>query len=200
LRESSRRSRERVDRVMLMRQGAVNALRLLRHRIDPAALITAHKPGAGAPAGHLIEHRDVPRRHGLGCGRENVAGLLDVLCLHRKVQIEQNRVVRHLEPFDMKMMLGKTDRVVAEIVGEPHLLRDVAQHSPVKLGAQPGEPGLDLTPVAGGRKTEKAAPSRSPPLAYSQITAIFDHCGATADRGRTTAFVYLVLALHVLYA
>src|SRR5437763_9704150 len=52
-------------------------------------------------------------------------------------------------------MLGKTDRVVAEIVGKPHLLRDVAQHSLIKLGPHAGETRLDLAAVADDRKIEK---------------------------------------------
>src|SRR6059058_177761 len=64
----------------------------------------------------------------------------DALCLRRKVKIEQNRVIGNLKAFDVKVMLGKADRVVAEIVGKPHLLRDIAQHSLIKLGPHAARP------------------------------------------------------------
>jgi hypothetical protein len=48
-----------VDRVVLMRERAVDAVRLLRHHVDPAPLIAPREARAGAPAGHLVEHRDV---------------------------------------------------------------------------------------------------------------------------------------------
>src|SRR5437870_1853336 len=40
-----------VDLVMLVRLGAVNTVSLLRHDIDPAALVAASKAGIGASAG-----------------------------------------------------------------------------------------------------------------------------------------------------
>ena len=79
----------------------------------------------------------------------------DALRLHRDVEVEQHRVVGQLEAFDVKMMLGEADRVVAEIVGEPHLLGDLAQHPLVEVGAQPGHAGLDLGAVADRRKIEQ---------------------------------------------
>src|SRR4029077_6030062 len=48
-----------VDLVMLMRQRAVNSMRLLRHDINPSALITAREAGVRPSAGHVIEHRDI---------------------------------------------------------------------------------------------------------------------------------------------
>src|SRR5438132_13061671 len=48
-----------VDVVVLVRLGAVNTVSLLRHDIDPAALVAARKAGIGAAAGHMIEHRDI---------------------------------------------------------------------------------------------------------------------------------------------
>jgi hypothetical protein len=64
-------------------------------------------------------------------------------------------VVGDLKAFDVKVMLGKADRVVAEIIGKPHLLRDVVQHSLIKFGPHAGETRLDLAAVADGRKIEK---------------------------------------------
>src|SRR5215471_7698894 len=49
----------RVDLVMLMRLCSMNPVSLLRHDIDPAALIAARKTGVGTAAGHVIEHRDI---------------------------------------------------------------------------------------------------------------------------------------------
>jgi len=54
-------------------------------------------------------------------------------------------------------MLGKADRVVAEIVGQLHLLRDVAQHSLIKLGPHAGQTRLNLAAVADSGKIERDA-------------------------------------------
>src|SRR6516225_11811905 len=48
-----------IDRIMMMRQGPRDAMRLLRHDVDPAPLVTAGETSAGPPAGHVIEHRDI---------------------------------------------------------------------------------------------------------------------------------------------
>ena len=48
-----------IDLVMLMWPRAMNPMSLLRHHIDPAALIAAREPRVGASAGHMIEHRDI---------------------------------------------------------------------------------------------------------------------------------------------
>jgi len=53
-----------------------------------------------------------------------------------------------LKAFDVKVMLGKADRVVAEIVGKPHLLGDVVQHSLIKLGPHAGETRLNSRRLA----------------------------------------------------
>ena len=34
------------------------------------------------------------------------------------VQIQQDRIIGHLKAFAMKVMFGKADRVIAELVGE----------------------------------------------------------------------------------
>ena len=73
-------------------------------------------------------------------------------------------------------MLGEADGIVAEIVSKPHLLRDVAQHSLVKLGPHAGEPRLDLAAIADGRKIEKrrfhaCLRSRTPVLTPDLIIA-----------------------------
>ena len=98
---------------MLMRQRAVDAMRLLRHCVDPAALIAAGKAGTRAPAGHLVEYRDVLGDADRVRGRKNDAELTDpdTFRLHRKVEIEQHRIVGDLETFDMEMMLGKADGI-----------------------------------------------------------------------------------------
>ena len=135
----------------------MDAVGLLRHRVDPAALITAGKPGAGAPAGHLVQYRDVLGDPDRVCRRQNDAELADpdAFCLHREIQIEQHRVVRDLETFDVEVMLGKADQVVTEIVGEPYLRRDFAQHPLVKLGPHASEPRFYFGAVAEGRKIEQ---------------------------------------------
>src|SRR5204863_5925854 len=43
-----------VDRVVLVGEGAVDAVRLLRHHVDPATLVAAREAGVRTPAGHVI--------------------------------------------------------------------------------------------------------------------------------------------------
>ncbi len=66
------------------------------------------------------------------------------LGLHRDVQVEQDGVVRQLEAFDVKVMLGETDRIVAEVVGEARLSRDVVQHLIVEMSLQSDAPLFDF--------------------------------------------------------
>jgi len=44
---------------VLVGQRAVNAVRLLRHDVDPAPLVTAREAGIRAAAGHVVEHGNV---------------------------------------------------------------------------------------------------------------------------------------------
>ena len=50
------------------------------------------------------------------------------LGLHPDIEVEQHRVVGHLEALGVEVMLGEADRVVAEIVGQARLLGNLAQH------------------------------------------------------------------------
>ncbi len=129
-----------------MRQRAVNPVRLLRHDIDPSALIAAREAGVGAAAAHMIEHRDILGDAQRILRRQHDAELADAqpLGLHRDVQVEQHGIVRQLEAFDVKMMLGETDRVVAEVVGKPRLARDLVQHLVVQVALQADAPFFDV--------------------------------------------------------
>ena len=51
-------------------------------------------------------------------GGQDDAELADAnaLGLHREVEIEEHRVVRKLEALDVEVMLGKRNRIVAELV------------------------------------------------------------------------------------
>jgi hypothetical protein len=64
-------------------------VRLLRHDVDPASLVAAGEAGAGAPAGHVIEHRDVLGNADRIGGRQNDTELTDAdaLRLHREVEV-----------------------------------------------------------------------------------------------------------------
>ena len=53
-------------------------------------------------------------------------------------------IVRQLEAFDVKVMLGETDRVVAEVVGEARLPGDVVQHLIVEMSLQSDAPFFDV--------------------------------------------------------
>ncbi len=59
-------------------------------------------------------------------------------------KIEQDGIVRQLETLDVKMMLGETDRIVAEVVSEARLAGDVVQHLIVEMTLQSDAPFFDV--------------------------------------------------------
>jgi hypothetical protein len=146
-----------VDLVVLVQGRGVDAVRLLRHHVDPAPLVAAREAGAGAPARHVVEHGDVLGDADRVRGRQHDAELADAdaLRLHRRPEVEQHRVVRELEPLDVEVVLGEADRVVAEIVGQPDLLGHIAQHPLVEVRPHASEAGFDLRQIPGGRKIEQ---------------------------------------------
>ena len=146
-----------VDLVVPVRQGARDAVRLLRHHVDPAPLVAAGETSVRAAARHPVEHRDVLGDPDRIPRRQHDAQLADpyVLRLHADEQVEQHRVVRELEAFDVEVVLGEADRVVAEIVGQPGLLRDLGQHPVVEVAAQAGHALLDLGPGADRGQVEE---------------------------------------------
>lgn len=79
----------------------------------------------------------------------------DPLYLHREIKIEQNRVIRDLETFHMKMVFGKSDRVAPKIVGKSHLLQGFVQHLLKRVGVQAGQPCLDFAAIAQRREIEQ---------------------------------------------
>jgi len=83
----------------------------------------------------MIEHRDILGDAQRILRRQHDAELADAepLGLHRDVQVEQDGIVRELKAFDVKVMLGETDRIVAEVVGEARLPREVVQHLIVEM-------------------------------------------------------------------
>jgi hypothetical protein len=133
-----------------MRLGAVNAVHLLRHDVDPAALIAARETGVGAAAAHVIEHRDILGDADRIVGGQHDAELTDAdaLGLHGDVEIEQHRVVGELEALDVEVVLGEADRVVARRVGQLRLLGELGQHTVVEIAAQPGATLFHLGPAA----------------------------------------------------
>src|SRR5262250_166805 len=102
---------------MLMWERAVDAVRLLRHDIDPAPLVAARETSIRAPAGHVIEHGDVFRNADGILGRQDDSELSDTqaLGLHPDEQVEQYGIVGQLEAFEVEMMLSETDRIVTEL-------------------------------------------------------------------------------------
>ena len=142
---------------MLVRQRAADAVGLLRHDIDPAALIPAREPRDGAAPGHVVEHRDVlghPDRVGGGQHDPELPDP-DALRLHREIQVEQNRVLRHLEAFDVEMMLGETDRVIAKPIRQNNLLGQFLQHALIEIGAHARHALLDFRAAADTRQVEQ---------------------------------------------
>ena len=147
----------------------MDAVRLLRHDVDPAALIAAREAGAGAPARHVVEHGDVLGHADRVGGRQHDAELADAdaLGLHGDVEVEQHRVVGDLEALDVEVVLGEGDRVVAEIVGQPALLGHLAQHLLVEVGPHAGHAGLDVGLAAERRQIEQRDLHRFPPQRLS---------------------------------
>ena len=146
-----------VDLVVLMRLRAGNPVGLLRHDIDPSALVAAREAGVDPAARHMIEHRDIFGDANRILRRQHDPELADPqpLGLHRDVQVEQNRIVGKLEAFDMKVMLGEADRIVAQVVGEPGLRGDFEQHPIVEIAAHPGHPLFDIGPAPDRRQVEE---------------------------------------------
>jgi hypothetical protein len=143
-----------IDLVVLVRQGALDAVRVLGHDVDPAALIAACEAGIGPPTRHVVEHGDVLGHADRVGGRQYDAELAhaDALGLHGDVEIEQDGVVGDLETLDVEMVLGEGDRVVAQIVGQPALLGHLAQHLLVEVGPHAGHAGLDIRLAAERRQ------------------------------------------------
>jgi hypothetical protein len=155
-----------VDRIMLVRQGPGHAMGLLRHDVDPAPLIAAGEAGAGPPAGHVIEHRDVLGDADRVGGRQHDPELADTdaFGLHREIEVEQHGVVGKLETLDMKVVLGEADRVVAEVIGEFDELGQLFQHALVKLRPRCRHAGLDLGARADARQAKYRCFHLLPPL------------------------------------
>ena len=57
----------------------------------------------------------------------------DPFRLERHIQVQHHRVVGKLEAFNMKVMLGKADQVVAEIVGEFDEFGQLFQHALIEF-------------------------------------------------------------------
>ena len=142
---------------MLVGQGAMDAVGLLRHDVDPAALVAAREAGIGAAAGHVVEHGDVFGDADRVGGRQHDAELADpdALGLHGEVEIEQHRIVRELEALDVEVMLGEAHRIVAQLVAEPDLLGKLLQHALVEIGIHAGHAGLDLGAAADAGQIEQ---------------------------------------------
>ncbi len=89
-----------VDLVVLVRQRAMDAVRLLRHDVDPAALVAAREARIGATAGHMVQHRDVLGDADRVGRRQDDAELTDAdaLGLHREVEIEQHGLFESSKP------------------------------------------------------------------------------------------------------
>ena len=135
-----------VDLVVLVGERAVDAVRLLRHDVDPAALVAAREAGAGPPARHVVEHGDVLGDADRIGGRQHDAELahLDALGLHGDEEVEQDGVVGDLEALDVEVVLGEAHGLVAELVGQPALLRHLAQHLLVEVGPRARHARLDV--------------------------------------------------------
>ena len=146
-----------VDRIVLVGQRAVDAVRLLRHDVDPAALVAAREARVGAAAGHVVEHGDV-FGHADRIGRRQHDAELpdaDALGLHGEVEVEQHGIVGELEALDVEVMLGEAHRVVAELVAQLNLLGQFLEHALIEVRVHPRHARLDLGAVADARQIEQ---------------------------------------------
>ena len=153
-----------VDGVVLVRRRTVDAVHLLRHRVDPAPLVAAGKAGVRAAAAHVVEHRDVFGDAQRVLRRQYDAELADTdaLRVQRDEEVQHHRVVRDLEPFDVEVMLRERDGVIAERIGELRLLLQLGEHPLVQVGPQSGHPLLDLFAGTDGREIEDGSLHSAP--------------------------------------
>ena len=70
-----------IDGVVLMGLSAMYAMGLLRHDIDPSALVPTCEASVDPPAGHMIDHRDVFGDTNRIVGREYDAELANAQAL-----------------------------------------------------------------------------------------------------------------------
>ena len=146
-----------VDLVVLMGERPADPMRLLRHHVDPSALIPAREAGVGPAAGHVVEHGDVLGHTDRVRRRQDDPQLshADARGLEAHEEVEEHGVVRQLESLDVKVVLGETDRVVAPLVGELGLFCQLRQHWLVQVASQPGPAALDVAPAPDGRQVEE---------------------------------------------
>jgi len=140
-------------------------LMMVKH---PAPLVAAREPCAGPPARHVVEHGDVLGHPDRVRRRQHDAELadLDALGLHGDVEVEQHRVVGDLEALDVEVVLGEGDRLVAQLIGEPALLRHLAQHLLVEVGAHARHAGFDIGLGAERRQVEQRDLHVSPEVVF----------------------------------
>jgi hypothetical protein len=81
---------------------------------------------------------------------------IDALGLHAEVEVEHDRVGRHLLAFDMEVMLGEADAVVTVFVHVADLLGQLAEHVLVEVGTAPGHAFLDIGKATDGRQIKCA--------------------------------------------
>ena len=150
----------------------MDAVRLLRHHVDPAALVAAREAGVGAPARHVVEHGDVLGDADRVLGGQHDAELADpdALGLHPDEEVEQHGIGRQLEALDVEVVLGEADRVVAEGVGEPRLGGEIGQHALVEVGPEPRQAALDLGAAADRGEIEEGDLHRGSPTSRRAIT------------------------------
>jgi hypothetical protein len=141
---------------MVMRQGPRDAVRLLRHDVDPASLVAAGEAGAGPPSRHVIEHRDVLSDADRVGRRQHDTELADAdaLGLHREVEIQQHGVVGKLEALDVEVMLGKAHRIVAEVVGKFDEFGQLFQHALIEFRPRRSHARFDLGARADARQAK----------------------------------------------
>src|SRR6185369_239295 len=102
--------------------------------------------------GELVENRDVfgdANRVG-GRKHDRHRRERDALGARRKVRIEQHRVDRDLAAFGMKVVLGRRERIDAELIGENDELPQLVEHHLVALGAATDRTKLRPFFVRGG--------------------------------------------------
>ena len=136
------------------RFGLLTVSDILALSSDVGAIKIAERLGVGEQAAradaedktavqHVIEHRDILGHPQRRTRRQHDAELPhpDVLCVQRNERVQEHRVVRNFEPFDVEVVFRERNRVVTKVVRvnrqQPRLRRVGRSEIPVRCMTAP---------------------------------------------------------------
>ena len=129
---------------------------VLTQGIDPARLIAAGKANKGPAFCDLVENGGVFSHADRVLAGEDQAELSqpDVLGLHAEIQVEHEGIGRNLFAFDMEVVFGKANAIVAVRIEILSLFGQIAQHALVQVCPPTSHTCLQLTLIANRGKIE----------------------------------------------